>query len=95
MTEEPLVDDERVARRAELLPEEKVAGSDDAEAQAESILAESEERIAQRAGEASGEGDDVERRTSEEQIARRAGEASAEGDDVERRTSEEATPPAE
>lgn len=33
-----------VASRAELLPEEQVAGSDDPQAQAEAILAESEER---------------------------------------------------
>ena len=37
-------DDERVATRSELLPEEKKAGSDDPEAQAEAILEESEER---------------------------------------------------
>ena len=33
-----------VAQRAELLPEEQAAGSDDAEAQAEAILEESDER---------------------------------------------------
>jgi len=33
-----------VETRADLLPEEKAAGSDDAEAQAEAILEESEER---------------------------------------------------
>ncbi len=33
-----------VASRAELLPEEQVAGSDDPQAQAKAILAESEER---------------------------------------------------
>ena len=38
--------DERVEERAELLPEELAAGSDDPEAQAEAILAESDERIA-------------------------------------------------
>lgn len=37
-------DDERVASRSELLPEEKKAGSDDPEAQAEAILEDSEER---------------------------------------------------
>ena len=37
-------DDAAVARRAELLPEEAAAGSDDPEAQAEAILAESAER---------------------------------------------------
>ncbi len=42
MTETP--EHDRVDRRAELLPEEEVAGSDDPEAQAEAILAESDER---------------------------------------------------
>jgi hypothetical protein len=37
-------DDNRVETRAELLPEEEVAGSDDPEAQAEAILEESDER---------------------------------------------------
>jgi hypothetical protein len=42
-------DDERVEQRAaELLPEEVAAGSDDPEAQAEAILAESDERQADR-----------------------------------------------
>jgi hypothetical protein len=36
--------EERIERRSELLPEEKQAGSDDPEAQAEAILAESDER---------------------------------------------------
>ena len=36
--------DTRVETRAELLPEENVAGSDDPGAQAEAILAESDER---------------------------------------------------
>ena len=36
--------DPRVESRAELLPEEAAAGSDDAESQAEAILAESDER---------------------------------------------------
>jgi hypothetical protein len=44
MSDTPTPDEERVASRADLLPEEKVAGSDDPEAQAEAILAESEER---------------------------------------------------
>ena len=35
---------ERIDRRAELLDEERAAGSDDPEAQAEAILAESDER---------------------------------------------------
>jgi hypothetical protein len=55
--------DDRVASRANLLPEENAAGSDDAEAQAEAILVESDERSTDR--------DDapdavVERRTSDE-----------------------------
>jgi hypothetical protein len=37
-------DEERVERRAELLPEERAAGSDDAEAQARAILEESDDR---------------------------------------------------
>lgn len=42
MSEQP--DESAIAQRAELLPEEQVAGSDDAEAQAEAILEESDER---------------------------------------------------
>ena len=37
-------DDERIEKRAELLPEESQAGSDDPERQAEAILAESDDR---------------------------------------------------
>ncbi len=37
-------DRERVETRADLLPEEKTAGSEDPEAQAEAILADSDER---------------------------------------------------
>lgn len=37
-------DDDRVESRAELLPEEEAAGSDDPHAQAEAILEESDER---------------------------------------------------
>lgn len=40
--------DDRIARRANLLPEEEAVGSDDPEAQAEAILTESEERVEQR-----------------------------------------------
>jgi len=40
------VDSEKVATRAELLPEELAVGSDDPEAQAAAILLESEERTA-------------------------------------------------
>ena len=42
MTEAP--DNDRIEQRAELLPEELAAGSDDPEAQAEAILQESDER---------------------------------------------------
>lgn len=37
-------DEERVERRAELLPEERAAGSDDPEAQARAILEDSDDR---------------------------------------------------
>ena len=37
-------DDERVHSRAELLPEERAAGSDDPEAQAAAVLADSDDR---------------------------------------------------
>jgi hypothetical protein len=42
MTHSP--DEERIHERAELVPEEEVAGSDDPEAQAKAILEESDER---------------------------------------------------
>jgi hypothetical protein len=42
MTETP--DDDRIESRAELLPEEQAAGSDDPQAQAAAILEESDER---------------------------------------------------
>jgi hypothetical protein len=45
MCEEP--DENRVERRSQLLPEEQVAGSEDAEAQARAILEESDERTNQ------------------------------------------------
>lgn len=44
MTRDP-EDAERIATRAELLPEESEAGSDDPDAQAEAILEESDERV--------------------------------------------------
>ena len=44
MSQPPDPDAERIHRRAELLPEEQAAGSDDPEAQAEAILEESDER---------------------------------------------------
>lgn len=40
-------DRERIAERAELLPEEEAAGSDDPSGQAEAILQESDERTDQ------------------------------------------------
>lgn len=42
MTHSP--DEERIHERAELVPEEEVAGSDDPEAQAKAILEDSDER---------------------------------------------------
>jgi hypothetical protein len=44
MDDEPTTDDQRVADRSELLPEEQAAGSEDPEAQARAVLAESDER---------------------------------------------------
>lgn len=44
--DEPRTEDERIATRAELLPEESTAGSDDPVRQAEEILGESDERTA-------------------------------------------------
>jgi hypothetical protein len=63
MPDDETVDDERVARREELLPEERAAGSQDPEAQAETILAESDERTASRSAPP---GSQREHRTSEE-----------------------------
>jgi len=60
---EPTVDDERVERRAELLPEEQRAGSDDPEAQAEAILEDSEARTLDRDA---APGTHLEKRTSED-----------------------------
>ena len=48
MSDERSVDDDRVAGRAELLPEEEAVGSDDPEGQAREILADSDERTADR-----------------------------------------------
>ncbi|HEU5267185.1 MAG TPA: hypothetical protein VFU35_10820 [Jatrophihabitans sp.] len=45
MTEVP--EEDRVAERAELLPEEQAAGSDDPQQQAEIILADSDRRTAE------------------------------------------------
>ncbi len=56
-------DDTRVEGRAELLPEELAAGSDDPEAQAEAILEESDERTLDRDAAPSSY---VEHRTSDE-----------------------------
>ncbi|QIG43583.1 hypothetical protein G5V58_13175 [Nocardioides anomalus] len=49
-TPEEQTERERIDRRAELLPEEEAAGSDDPEAQAAAILAESDERVADSSG---------------------------------------------
>lgn len=57
-------DDDRIASRAELLPEEQAVGSDDPEAQAAAILEESDERTETR--DAAAEGRLVEHRTSAE-----------------------------
>jgi hypothetical protein len=56
--------DDRIASRAELLPEEQVAGSDDPEAQAAAILEESDRRTETR--DAAAEDRIVEHRTSDE-----------------------------
>ena len=49
MSEQPdSEDDERVHSRADLLPEEEAAGSDDPTAQAAAILADSDERTERR-----------------------------------------------
>jgi hypothetical protein len=45
MTEQP--DEQRIAERAELLPEEEAAGSDDPQRQAEVILEDSDRRTAE------------------------------------------------
>ena len=59
-------DDDRVDTRAELLPEEEAAGSDDPHGQAEAILEESDEREA----DAQAAPDSfLERRTSEQTVA--------------------------
>ena len=39
------IEQDRIARRADLLPEEQESGSEDPERQAEAILAESDERV--------------------------------------------------
>jgi len=61
MPEHP--DDDRVADRAELLPEEQAVGSDDPEAQARAILADSDQRTDDRDA---APGSVVEHRTSDE-----------------------------
>ena len=62
MSDQP-TDDRTAARAAELLPEEEAVGSDDPEAQAEAILAESDERQTDRDAAPDAV---VERRTSDE-----------------------------
>jgi hypothetical protein len=61
--DEATTDDDRVPSRAELLPEEQAAGSDDPDAQAEAILAESDERQNDRDAAPDAE---IEHRTSED-----------------------------
>lgn len=61
--QEPSVDDERVDSRAELLPEEQRAGSDDPKRQAEVILEDSEARRLDRGA---APGTHLEERRSEE-----------------------------
>ena len=63
MPDDTTTGDERVASRAELLPEEEAVGSEDPEAQAEAVLADSDERTASRS---SAPGSRVEHRTSED-----------------------------
>jgi hypothetical protein len=59
------MDDERVAERSGLLEEERRAGTDDARAQAQAILEESEERTTAGADAAEA---DVEHRRSEDTV---------------------------
>jgi hypothetical protein len=72
MSETPQ-DDERIASRAELLPEEEEAGSDDPTHQAEEILRESDERTdhPEETGEASTQTSTPDDRPQEEQEIRR------------------------
>jgi hypothetical protein len=63
MSDDPHTDDPRVASRAELLPEERAAGSEDPEAQAAAILEESEARTVSRDA---SPGTHLEHRTSDE-----------------------------
>ncbi|GAA2380839.1 hypothetical protein [Dactylosporangium salmoneum] len=39
-----MIDDDRIRERAQLLPEERTAGSDDPKAQAEAVLQDSDDR---------------------------------------------------
>ena len=63
MSDERSVDEDRVAGRSELLPEEEAVGSDDPEGQAREILADSDERTADRDAAPSSH---VEHRTSDD-----------------------------
>jgi hypothetical protein len=65
MPQEPTADPDAVAERAELLPEERAAGSDDPEGQAEAILGDSEARTLDRDAAPDAV---VERRTSEDVV---------------------------
>lgn len=62
----PSEDDPQVHSRAELLPEEQVAGSDDPDAQAEAVLADSEERVRRQAEDVGGASSQTGPRTSDE-----------------------------
>ena len=57
-------DDDRISSRAQLLPEEQTAGSEDPQAQAAAILEESDERIETRG--AAADGRVMEHRSSED-----------------------------
>ncbi len=62
----PNQDDPQLRSRAELVPEEQVVGSDDPQAQAEAILADSEERVRHQADDVCGASAQTRPRTSDE-----------------------------
>lgn len=61
-------DDRSEQRADEILPEERAAGSDDPEAQAEAVLADSDVRANERDGEEAEGEDRFEHRSSEETV---------------------------
>lgn len=63
MAEHSTADDDQARTRADLLPEEEAAGSDDPAAQAEAILQDSDERVEDRDA---GDGEEWEHRTSDD-----------------------------